>query len=77
MESSVALRLDDVHRLRVTYDSQVADVLARVRHVRVTPRVGARYEVGLEFLTLPDTIASEIDRLVDENRAIAGAAGRS
>ena len=75
MESSVALKLDDVHRLRVTHDGHAADVQVRVRHVRVTPRVGARYEVGLEFLTLPDAIASEIDRLVGENRATA--AGRS
>jgi hypothetical protein len=63
--SRVPLSPDSWHQLRFTFGGMAADVQARVRHVRTEGEGdGARYLIGLEFLSPPARVALEIDRLL-------------
>jgi hypothetical protein len=65
LESRVPLSPDSVHRLRVAFNDVIADVQARVRHVRSVPRAsGDRYLIGLEFLHVQQAALDRIDQMV-------------
>jgi hypothetical protein len=63
--SRVPFPADSVQHLRFTFEGAPADVQARVRHVRAgEPNEGARYLIGLEFVSLPEEAALQIARLL-------------
>lgn len=66
IESRLPLHPDSIHRLRLAYGGQVSDIQARVRHV--TPFSAAsmhdRFLVGVEFIALPPSAATQIELLV-------------
>jgi len=65
LESRVPLSPDSVHRLRVAFNDVIADVQARVRHVRSVPHAsGDRYLIGLEFLHVQQAALDRIDQMV-------------
>lgn len=66
VESTVALRVDTVQRLSLTFDTDVCDIQARICHVRPAASVAGEpgFLVGLEFLGLPATARQQIERLV-------------
>ena len=66
VESSVALPVDTVQRLSLTFDTDVCDVQARICHVRPAASIAGEpgFLVGLEFLGLPPIARQQIDRLV-------------
>jgi hypothetical protein len=65
LESRVPLSPDSVHRLRVAFNDVIADVQARVRHVRSVPQAsGDRYLIGLEFLHVQQAALDRIDQMV-------------
>lgn len=65
LESRLPLTPDSVHRLRVAFNDFIADVQARVRHVRtVTKPAGDHYLIGLEFLHVQQAALDRIDELV-------------
>jgi c-di-GMP-binding flagellar brake protein YcgR len=67
LESRLALSPDSVHRLRVAFNDLIADIQARVRHVRsVTQPTGDRYLIGLEFLHVQQAALERIDELVTQ-----------
>ena len=68
LESASPLTPDSVHRLRVAFADVVADLQARVCHVRVTSHgPGERYLIGLEFLHAQQSTLDRIEALVRES----------
>lgn len=71
LASPIPLVEDSVHTLAVIAAGERQVVSALVRHSR--PGTGKAYLIGVEFLDLPEAVASVIDRYV----ADGGAAARS
>lgn len=69
LEGRVSLATDSIQRLRLTFEGQVLDIQARVRHVATLSRASdrERYLIGLEFLGLQPQVLERIDRLLALN----------
>lgn len=64
VESSVALAVDSVHRIRLSWGDQVVDQQVRVLHQRPAPTAGGeRFLVGFEFLSERSPFEGQLDQL--------------
>lgn len=67
VESKVSLPLESIQRFRVGFEGVVANILARVCHVRPGGLPGEQisYLVGLEFVEVPPGFAEHLERVVE------------
>ena len=63
VESSVPLTPESVHHVAVTCDGKPTPTSVQVRHVKpvVGPDGKNRYLIGVQFLTMPAALLSQID----------------
>lgn len=66
LESRFSLRIDSVHRLRLSSPGRTTDVQVRVRHV-APAGAGGGYLIGLEFLALPPLAIEHLEQLMAAN----------
>ena len=67
VESGVALPLESIQRFRVAFEGVLANLHARVCHVRPAGRPSgpATYLVGLEFVDVPPGLAEHLERFTE------------
>lgn len=73
VESSVPLAPQSVHHVAVTCDGQPTPASVQVRHVNpvVGPDGKNRYLIGLEFLSMPAALLTQIDHWMGLGNGIA------